>query len=102
MSETWETDSRWRRMRVSNALLSEVLRGNAVSCETDAPADLAIIGLDEGKFGPNGECIFVVWSASFEPQPLDGAGRLVVDIPYVEFEYRPAIWERPRDMETAP
>lgn len=89
MSEpTWGTDGRWRRMRVSNALFSEVLRGNAQACETDAPTDLTIIGLHEVQTGPNGEMTYIVWSASFEPVPMNNEGRLKEEIPFVQFEYR--------------
>jgi hypothetical protein len=88
MNEPWETDNRWRRMRVSSALISEMLRGNAMPCETDAPSDLAIVGLYEVRTGPNGEFTFVVWSSTFEPLPMDDRGRLMDEIPFVKFEYR--------------
>ena len=89
MSETTqETDGRWRRLRVSSALISEMLRGNAQACETDAPVDLAIIGLYEVQPGPSGVYTFVVWSASFEPVAMDEHGRLKEEIPFITFEYR--------------
>lgn len=94
MSEqTWETDGRWRRLRVSNALLSEVLRGNAQPCQTDAPADLTVLAINHVLAGPDGELTFLVWSASFEPVLLDADGRLKEDIPFVEFVYRRVLSE---------
>ena len=88
MSETWETDNRWRRMRISSALLAEIFRGNGqVPSSTTAPADLAFIGLTYVQGGPDGWYEFVVWSETFEPLPMTD-GQLNDEMPLVKFEYR--------------
>lgn len=89
MSEqpTWETDFRWRRVKVSSALLSEFLRGAARPVRvTTAPPDLIVIGLVQVLSGPAGWYEFVVWSATFDPVPNDGT-RPETPFPLIEIEY---------------
>lgn len=87
MSETWETDGRWRRLKVSSELLSDIFAcGFLGGITTDAPADLRVIGLNEVHTGPAGWYTFVVWSAAFEPLPMTD-GRLNDEIPFVNFMY---------------
>ncbi len=88
MSEIWETDGRWRRLKVSSELLSDVFAcGVSGGITTDAPGDLRVIGLSEVRTGPAGWFIFVVWSETFEPLPVDAKGRLLDEIPFVHFQY---------------
>lgn len=88
MSEPWQTDNRWRRLKVSSQLLSDFLAcGVDGGITTTAPSDLKIIGMNEVLIGPTGYFVFVVWSATFEPLPMDGAGHLLDAIPYIEFTY---------------
>lgn len=87
MSEPWETDFRWRRVRVSRQLLSAFLRGQALDARvTTAPPDLIVIGLTHVQPGQAGWYEFVVWSATFEPVPNDGT-RPETPFPLTDFEY---------------
>jgi hypothetical protein len=95
MSDSWETDFRWRRMRVSSRLLSALLHGdmhnqrrpNELSVPTsDPPADLTVIGLVHVQSGPNGWYEFVIWSSTLEPMPNDGE-RPEFPIPMADFTY---------------
>jgi len=84
---TWETDFRWRRLRVSSSLLSEFLRGQARQVAvTTAPPDLEVVGLYEVGPGPAGYYDFIVWSATFDPVPNDGT-RPETPFPFIEIEY---------------
>ncbi len=85
MSDDWLTDFRWRIIRVSSPLLSEILLGLAKPYTTNAPADLAVIGLIAVNGGPGGSFDFVVWSATFDPAPNDGQ-RLAHPIPTFDLE----------------
>lgn len=83
----WETDFRWRRVRVSSELLSAFLRGAAAPVRvTTAPPDLTVVGLVEVQSGANGYYEFVVWSATFDPVPNDGT-RPETPFPRFEIEY---------------
>ena len=87
MSETWNDDFKWRRVRVSSELLSAFLSGqHAPVSACTAPADLAVVGLVEVSSGPHGHYEFIVWSETFEPIANDGERRLE-EIPSVMFEY---------------
>lgn len=86
-NSTWETDFRWRRVRVSSELLSAFLRGQLDAARiTTAPPDVLIIGLVLVEPGPSGYYEFVVWSATFDPVPNNGK-RPETLIPLVDFEY---------------
>lgn len=88
MSETWETDNRWRRLKVSSELLSDIFAcGVAGGVTTDAPNDLRVVGLNEVHTGPAGWYTFIVWSETFEPLPVNDNGRLLDEIPLVDFVY---------------
>ena len=83
---TCAADFRWRRVRVSNELLSAFLRGQLDAARiTTAPPDLQVIGLTEVQH-PLGYWEFVVWSATFDPAPNDGT-RPDYPIPLIDFEY---------------
>lgn len=87
MSEAWETDFRWRRIKVSSDMINELLRGAAAPIQfTTAPPDLTVIGLTHVQPGPQGWYEFVVWSATFEPVP-HGDGLPYEPFPLVEYEY---------------
>lgn len=85
--DEWQTDYRWRRLRVTAPLLSELFRGGGMQVSyTTAPPDLAVVNLSEVQTGPNGQYVFIVWSSTFEPIAHEGA-LLVDDIPEIQFEY---------------
>lgn len=81
----WETDFRWRRVRVSSEMLDEWFRGprQAVRVST-APPDLLVVGL--ARVETRGVWEFVVWSATFEPVP-HGDDLPYEPYPFVDFEY---------------
>lgn len=86
-AETWETDFRWRRVRVSSSLLSEFIRGGARPVRvTTAPPDLEVIGLVHVQSGPVGWYEFIVWSATFDPVP-HGDNLPFEPYPLIEIEY---------------
>lgn len=89
MSEraTWETDFRWRRVRVSSELLDAFFRGQMdATSGTTAPPDLLVVGLYQ--LASRGVWEFIVWSATFDPVPNDGTRALDTPFPLVDFEYR--------------
>lgn len=89
MSEqsNWETDFRWRRVRVSSQFLSAFLSGQTeLAYITTAPPDLVVVGLTDIQTGPGGSYEFLVWSATFEPTPNDGT-RPNYPILEADFEY---------------
>lgn len=95
MSEdsTWETDRRWRHVRVSSHLLTAFLRGHMDAARSlTAPPDLLVIGLNEVRTGPAGWFKFVVWSASFEPVPAGESYQSSRLLPLVDFGYAPGVF----------
>jgi hypothetical protein len=88
MDETWLLDGRWRLLKVSIELLSDIFAcGVAGGITTDAPDDLHIIGVREATTGPGGWITFIVWSATFEPLPMTD-DILNDPIPFVKFRYK--------------
>ena len=90
MSETSDpqTDGRWRRVRVALPFLEAVLRGQLdAAYDTTAPKDLLIVGLAEVQTNRDGIWTLVVWSTSFDPLPMGDDGRLMVEIPFADFQY---------------
>lgn len=87
MSDTPETDFRWRRVRVASEMLAGWFSGDMniqAAVPNNVPFDIQVLGLT--LVHSRGVWEFVIWSATFDPLPNED-GRLLGEIPFAEFEY---------------